>query len=172
MSVLRVAFLSSFMLELISAVSIAIVAVISGFRLLHGTMAFSPAYFILLVAPEYFLTLRTLGTFYHSRMEAMSAAEQISAFLETRGGYVARSGRPGRCRSARRAPSPSSPCLFPTTEACPFRRTLSSARRTGRVDGDERRRQVYDREPASRVHRRGSGAGAGRRRPACRGGRR
>ncbi len=82
MSVLRVAFLSSFMLELISAVSIAIVAVISGFRLLQGTMAFSPAYFILLVAPEYFLTLRTLGTLYHSRMEAMSAAEQIRAFLE------------------------------------------------------------------------------------------
>jgi ATP-binding cassette subfamily C protein CydD len=83
MSVLRVAFLSSFMLELISAVSIAIVAVISGFRLLHGTMAFSPAYFILLVAPEYFLTLRTLGTLHHSRMEALSAAEQIEKFLET-----------------------------------------------------------------------------------------
>jgi ATP-binding cassette, subfamily C, bacterial CydD len=83
MSVLRTAFLSSFMLELISAVSIAIVAVISGFRLLHGTMAFSPAYFILLAAPEYFLTLRTLGTLYHSRMEAMSAAEQIQAFLES-----------------------------------------------------------------------------------------
>jgi ATP-binding cassette subfamily C protein CydD len=82
MSVLRVAFLSSFMLELISAVSIAIVAVISGFRLLHGTMAFSPAYFILLIAPEYFLTLRTLGTLYHSRMEAISAAEQIEAFLQ------------------------------------------------------------------------------------------
>src|SRR5208283_5126032 len=82
MSVLRVAFLSSFMLELISAVSIAIVAVISGFRLLHGTMAFGPAYFILLAAPEYFLTLRTLGTLYHSRMEAMSAAEQLQAFLE------------------------------------------------------------------------------------------
>jgi ATP-binding cassette subfamily C protein CydD len=81
MSVLRVAFLSSFMLELISAVSIAIVAVISGFRLLQGTMAFSPAYFILLIAPEYFLTLRTLGTLYHSRMEAISAAEQIEAFV-------------------------------------------------------------------------------------------
>ncbi|MGO9311046.1 MAG: thiol reductant ABC exporter subunit CydD [Spirochaetia bacterium] len=82
MSVLRIAFLSSFMLELISAVSIAIVAVISGFRLLHGTMAFSPAYFILLIAPEYFLTLRTLGTLHHSRMEALSAAEQIEKFLE------------------------------------------------------------------------------------------
>jgi ATP-binding cassette subfamily C protein CydD len=82
MSVLRIAFLSSFMLELISAISIAIVAVISGFRLLHGAMAFSPAYFILLVAPEYFLTLRTLGALHHSRMEALSAAEQIKNFLE------------------------------------------------------------------------------------------
>ena len=81
MSVLRIAFLSSFMLELISAVSIAIVAVISGFRLLHGTMEFGSAWFILLAAPEYFLTLRALGTFYHSRMEAMSASEQIAAFL-------------------------------------------------------------------------------------------
>ena len=99
MSVLRVAFLSSFMLELISAVSIAIVAVVSGFRLLQGTMAFSPAYFILLVAPEYFLTLRTLGTLYHSRMEAMSAAEQIQAFL----GDAA----PRRSPTAGPAPAPS-----------------------------------------------------------------
>ncbi len=82
LSVLRIAFLSSFMLELISAVSIAIVAVVSGIRLLSGAMSFFPAYFILLIAPEYFLTLRQLGTFYHSRMEAVSAAEQVRAFLE------------------------------------------------------------------------------------------
>ena len=83
LSVLRVAFLSSFMLELISAVSLAIVAVLSGLRLLHGTMDFRFGFFILLVAPEYFLTLRMLGTFYHSRMEAMSAAEQIEELLAT-----------------------------------------------------------------------------------------
>jgi ATP-binding cassette subfamily C protein CydD len=83
MSVLRVAFLSSFMLELISAVSIAIVAVISGLRLLAGGMSFRPGYFILLIAPEYFLTLRQLGSFYHARMEAASAAEQIRTLLET-----------------------------------------------------------------------------------------
>jgi ATP-binding cassette subfamily C protein CydD len=82
LSVLRIAFLSSFMLELISAVSIAIVAVVSGVRLLSGSMSFFPAYFILLVAPEYFLTLRQLGTFYHSRMEAVSAAEQVRALLD------------------------------------------------------------------------------------------
>jgi ATP-binding cassette subfamily C protein CydD len=82
MSVMRIAFLSSFMLELLSAVSIAIVAVLSGLRLMAGGMQFSRAYFILLAAPEYFLVLRTLGTFYHMRMEAMSAAERIQGLFE------------------------------------------------------------------------------------------
>jgi ATP-binding cassette subfamily C protein CydD len=85
MSVMRIAFLSSFMLELLSAVSIAIVAVLSGLRLMAGNMQFSRAYFILLAAPEYFLVLRTLGTFYHMRMEAVSAAERIMGLLEQRG---------------------------------------------------------------------------------------
>ncbi len=83
LSVLRIAFLSSLMMELISAVSIAIVAVVCGVRLLSGSISFFPGYFILLIAPEYFLTLRQLGTFYHSRMEAVSAAEQIRGLLET-----------------------------------------------------------------------------------------
>ena len=83
MSVLRIAFVSSFMLELLSAVSIAIVAILSGLRLMAATMHFAPAYFILLVAPEYFLVLRTLGTFYHMRMEAMAAAERITGLLAT-----------------------------------------------------------------------------------------
>jgi ATP-binding cassette, subfamily C, bacterial CydD len=97
MSVLRVAFISSFMLELISAVSMAIVAVLSGLRLLHGTMDFRFGFFILLIAPEYFLTLRMLGTFYHSRMEAVSAAEQIEEFLGAPAGEpVAAKGPAGK----------------------------------------------------------------------------
>ncbi|MGD0725904.1 MAG: thiol reductant ABC exporter subunit CydD [Spirochaetia bacterium] len=83
MSVLKVAFLSSFMLELIASVSIALVAILSGLRLLSASMEFAPGYFILLIAPEYFLTLRALGTFYHSRMEAVSAADQVRALLQT-----------------------------------------------------------------------------------------
>ena len=81
MSVMRIAFVSALMLELISTVSIAIVAIASGLRMLAGHMAFAPGYFILLVAPEYFLTLRNLGTYYHSRMEAVSAAEHITRLL-------------------------------------------------------------------------------------------
>jgi len=81
MEVMRIAFLSSFMLELISTVSIAIVAVVSGLRMLAGSLPFAPGYFILLAAPEYFLSLRTLGTYYHTRMEAVSAAERLFELL-------------------------------------------------------------------------------------------
>jgi ABC-type transport system involved in cytochrome bd biosynthesis fused ATPase/permease subunit len=63
-------------------------------------MSFFPAYFILLLAPEYFLTLRQLGTFYHSRMEAVSAAEKIRELLETpTGGGVQAAGRGGAAGS-------------------------------------------------------------------------
>jgi ATP-binding cassette, subfamily C, bacterial CydD len=106
MSVLRVAFLSSFMLELISAVSIAIVAVLSGLRLLAGTMSFRPGYFILLIAPEYFLILRMLGTFSHARMEAVSGAEQIRDLLVTPAEEKARAaGHDTHEREIRGAPS-------------------------------------------------------------------
>lgn len=81
MSVMRIAFISALMLELISTVSIAIVAIASGLRMLAGHMPFAPGYFILLLAPEYFLALRNLGTYYHSRMEAVSAAEHIVRLL-------------------------------------------------------------------------------------------
>ena len=88
MSVLRVAFLSSFMLEFITAVSIAIVAVLTGLGLLSGAMPFAPGYFILLVAPDYFLTLRTLGVQYHARMEAAGAANLIRGLLGRMGGHA------------------------------------------------------------------------------------
>jgi ATP-binding cassette subfamily C protein CydD len=107
MSVLRIAFLSSFTLELISTVSIAIVAVLSGVRLLSGAMGFVPAYFILLIAPEYFLTLRLLGTYYHSRMEAVSAAEHVRGLLEA--GAAGRA--PARAAGTREAATiPGSAC--------------------------------------------------------------
>jgi ATP-binding cassette subfamily C protein CydD len=93
MSVLRIAFLSSFMLELLSAVSIAIVAVLTGLRLLSGAMRFAPGYFILLIAPDYFITLRTLGTQYHARMAATSAAELIRSLLGKMAGTGTRDGR-------------------------------------------------------------------------------
>lgn len=105
LSVLKIAFLSSFMLELLSALSIAIVAILCGFRLLAGNMQFAPGYFILLIAPEYFLTLRTLGTFYHARMEAMSASEHIRKLLAMTGRRGRKTARAGTGSAAPLGPA-------------------------------------------------------------------
>jgi ATP-binding cassette, subfamily C, bacterial CydD len=121
MSVLRIAFVSSLMLELVSTLSIAIVAVICGVRLLHGGMGFAPGYFIILVAPEYFHTLRLLGTYYHSRMEAAAAAEQIRELLETSAPLPARQG------AALPAPLPPPVAFRFVSFAYPGRPVLSGA---------------------------------------------
>lgn len=81
MSVLRVAFLSALALEFFATVSIALVAVFIGFRLLAGDMAFQRGLFILLLAPEFYLPLRSLGAHYHARMEAVGAATRMVELL-------------------------------------------------------------------------------------------
>jgi ATP-binding cassette, subfamily C, bacterial CydD len=83
MEVLRVAFLSSLVLEFFATLSIAIVAVYIGFRLYYGQMAFLPGLFVLLLAPEFYRPLRAMGTQYHARMEAIGASERIVALLDT-----------------------------------------------------------------------------------------
>ncbi|MCW8828088.1 MAG: thiol reductant ABC exporter subunit CydD [Gammaproteobacteria bacterium] len=83
MRVLRVAFLSSLVLEFFATVSIAVVAVLIGFRLLWGEMDFLHGFFVLLLAPEFYLPLRQMGTHYHGRMEAIAAAERIIEVFET-----------------------------------------------------------------------------------------
>jgi ATP-binding cassette subfamily C protein CydD len=83
MAVLRIAFLSSLVLEFFSAVGIALVAVLIGFRLLQGQLGLEAGLFVLLLAPEYYLPLRSLGTHYHARMEAIAAAERIVDVLDT-----------------------------------------------------------------------------------------
>ncbi|EGO63396.1 thiol reductant ABC exporter subunit CydD [Acetonema longum] len=81
LSVLRVAFLSAFMLELLSTVSTALIAVTVGLRLLYGDMTFAAALFILILAPDFYLPFRMLGTQYHAGMAGVSAAESIFRFL-------------------------------------------------------------------------------------------
>ena len=89
MQVLRVAFLSSAVLEFFSSVSIALVAVYLGTSYLgylsFGTygnpLTLADGLFILILAPDYFLPLRELGTHYHARAEAAGAAEEILKVL-------------------------------------------------------------------------------------------
>lgn len=82
MSVLRVAFLSSLMLEFFATVGIAVVAVLIGFRLLDGVLGFEAGFFVLLLAPEFYAPLRQLGADYHARMDAIGAAERIVEILD------------------------------------------------------------------------------------------
>jgi len=81
MAVLRIAFLSALVLEFFATVSIAVLAVLIGFRLMWGDLAFEPGLFVLLLAPEFFLPLRALGTQRHRRMEAAAAAEDLAGLL-------------------------------------------------------------------------------------------
>lgn len=83
MKVLKVAFLSALALEIIATISIAIVAVEVGLRLLYGKMDFQDAFFILILAPEFYLPIRLLGTRYHAGLEGVAAAERIFQILET-----------------------------------------------------------------------------------------
>ena len=78
MQVLRVAFLSALVLEFFATVSIAIVAVLIGFRLLWHELAFRQGLFILLLAPEFYLPLRAMGALRHARMDALAAAGQLA----------------------------------------------------------------------------------------------
>ncbi|MFV2117778.1 thiol reductant ABC exporter subunit CydD, partial [Streptomyces sp. Act-28] len=80
---LRVAFLSSFALELLSTLSVALVAVGIGMRLVHGTLDLHTGLVILILAPEAYLPLRQVGTQYHAAAEGLSAAEEVFAVLET-----------------------------------------------------------------------------------------
>jgi ATP-binding cassette subfamily C protein CydD len=82
MIVLRIAFLSSLVLEFFATVSVAMVAVYIGFDLYYHEMPFLSGFFVLLLAPEFYRPLRMMGTHYHARMEAIGAAERMVALLD------------------------------------------------------------------------------------------
>ena len=78
---LRVAFLSSFALDFFTSLSVACVAVGLGLRLVEGSMALAPALTVLILAPEYFLPVREVGSDYHATLNGRTAADNIQAIL-------------------------------------------------------------------------------------------
>ncbi|KGY12160.1 cysteine ABC transporter ATP-binding protein [Vibrio tubiashii] len=91
MDVLKIAFLSSAVLEFFTSISIALTAVYFGFAFIGelnfgdygvGVTLFA-GLFILILAPEFYQPLRDLGTFYHAKQQAVGAAESIVEFIET-----------------------------------------------------------------------------------------
>jgi ATP-binding cassette subfamily C protein CydCD len=83
LKVMQVSFLSAFALELIATISTAIIAVTVGLRLLYGNMAFQPALFMLILAPEFYMPLRMLGARFHAGMTGTAAARRIFEVIDT-----------------------------------------------------------------------------------------
>ncbi len=83
MGTLRVAFLSGMVLELLTTLSVAVVAVGVGLRLVHGGMGLVPAIAVLVLAPEVYLPLRRVGAEFHASTDGLAAAERAFAVLET-----------------------------------------------------------------------------------------
>src|SRR3712207_2694574 len=83
MKVLRYAFLSGLVLEFMTAMAIALVAVTLGVRVVSGSMPFEEAFVVLLLAPEFYKPLRELGAHRHAGMEGKAAADRIFEVLDT-----------------------------------------------------------------------------------------
>ncbi|QES31887.1 thiol reductant ABC exporter subunit CydD [Streptomyces venezuelae] len=82
MRTLRVAFLSSLVLETVATLSVALVAVPVGLRLLHGDVGLHTALVVLFLAPEAYLPLRAMGAAFHDSAEGISVAERVFAALD------------------------------------------------------------------------------------------
>lgn len=85
MGTLRVAFLSSMVLELLTTLSVAIVAVGVGLRLVEGAMPLEPAIAVLMLAPEVYLPLRRVGAEFHASTDGLAAADRAFAVLADAG---------------------------------------------------------------------------------------
>ena len=82
LGVLRITFLSALALELLATLSTAVIAVEIGFRLLYAKMEFREAFFLLILAPEFYMPLRMLGARFHAGMSGTTAAEKIFEILD------------------------------------------------------------------------------------------
>ncbi|MFI2752543.1 thiol reductant ABC exporter subunit CydD [Cellulomonas sp. P22] len=83
MSTLRIAFLSGMVLELLTTISVALVAVGIGLRLVYGEIDLVTGLTVLVLAPEVYLPLRQVGAQFHASTDGVAAADRVFAVLET-----------------------------------------------------------------------------------------
>ncbi|WP_083900489.1 ABC transporter ATP-binding protein/permease [Corynebacterium caspium] len=83
LSVLRLAFLSSFVLEFLATLSVALMAVGIGFRLMNGSMTLAAGLTVLIIAPEIYQPLREVGSRFHDAQDGLAASDAILATLST-----------------------------------------------------------------------------------------
>ncbi len=82
LKVLRISFLSALVLELAATLSVAVIAVQIGIRLMYGQMEFHQAFFFLVIAPEFYFPLRQLGARFHAAQNGIVAAKRIFSILD------------------------------------------------------------------------------------------
>ena len=90
MKTLRVATLSSTVLDLFATGALAAVAIMLGFRLMDGTLALFPALFVLILVPEYFKPVREFAADYHASLDGKNALDGILGLIEQAEGAAAR----------------------------------------------------------------------------------
>jgi ATP-binding cassette subfamily C protein CydD len=108
MSVLRVSFVSGFALEFLASISVAIIAVTIGFRLLGGEMPLLVGLFVLLLAPEAYLPLRQVGVQFHAAAEGVAATDEIFQVLDAAAAGTPSHAAPAAPASPSAAPAPAS----------------------------------------------------------------
>ncbi|WP_433625045.1 thiol reductant ABC exporter subunit CydD [Nocardia sp. CA-120079] len=96
MRALRIAFLSSMVLEMLATLSVALIAVSIGLRLVYGEMSLYAGLVALILAPEVYLPLRMVGERFHAAQDGMAAADKAFAVLEPSAQVQAESGADGR----------------------------------------------------------------------------
>lgn len=82
MSTLRVSFMSAFALEMLATLSVALVAVSIGFRVVFGQLDLTTALYVLILAPEVYLPVRQVGVHYHDSVNGQVAAEAAFALID------------------------------------------------------------------------------------------
>ena len=106
MSVLRLSFLSGFALELAASLSVALVAVSIGIRLIDGELALALGLFVLVLVPEAYLPLRQVGAQFHAASEGIAAADDVLALLASAPDGTAPTADAAPTTIASAAPSP------------------------------------------------------------------
>lgn len=82
MSTLKVAILSTFALDFFTTLSVAVVAVLLGLRLINETIFLFPALTVLILAPEYFLPIRDFSSDYHATLDGKNAMDDVQQILD------------------------------------------------------------------------------------------
>ena len=82
MQVLRISFLTSLALELVATLSVALLAVTIGLRLVNGSMPLNVGLFVLVLAPEVYWPIRQVSAYFHSATDGLAAFDQLFTILE------------------------------------------------------------------------------------------